>query len=728
MKISILMLVFIFPILLLAQKAPIKWKEIPIEDLQMKSYELSPSAPAVVLCDYGQIYFDTNPNGLNLFVFYERHVRIKIINEQGLKYSKISIPFHDMLCEKLESENSKIIKAMVYSLSESGKLIAKKLKNKDIQYRDSTGCIRIAEINLSDVKPGSIIEYIYQTPTFDFIQPKTWYFQREIPVRHSELRMKVPRAFQYMFSSPNITNFDVSEETYYNSISMYYPRGYIPAKLDISGIQMRFVRNNIEAFQCKNFITRPEDYLEKLNIHLVSAIQENMSRAWKEAARSLMITTIEDYDDYEPIQRNSLNYPAGYKIYTLPDWEKFNTNLLNSKQFGLPLITVWDFKAHLDQMLQNKTSSLDQMIAIYDYLRKNMKLTDKSNIKVNAVHSSFVSKVYTKITKKLIKEKSLAEPFQKKEGSNSEINFLLIYFLNKAGIEAHPVIISTRDNGKIDEKIPEIKQFNHVLAYAKIENKEYLLDATDSLRPYDLLDINDLNSKGFLVKGKDFGWIPIVNNNITVSEINEKITLDTNMNFSGQTTIIENGYDAFKHRKELHEKGKEKFISDYKTRFSNSEFDNQLEIDNVENDSLPLIFNIKRTNSFKNENQIECKVNFNPVFGQEDFMEIYRKYPIDFIFPFQKTYVLKISVSDDFIVELPANESYSAFGNKASFDYTVSLNKNKIELKINLQILTSEFSETEYSNLGELFSKLNDKVNDSIVIKKAFNKNIGFNN
>jgi len=48
----------------------------------------------------------------------------------------------------------------------------------------------------------------------------------------------------------------------------------------------------------------------------------------------------------------------------------------------------------------------------------------------------------------------------------------------------------------------------------------------------------------------------------------------------------------------------------------------------------------------------------------------------------------------------------------------VSQNGNKIELKINLQILKSEFPESEYNNLAELFIKLNDKLKQSIEVKK----------
>ncbi len=345
MKILAILIVLLIPILAKSQKDPIKWKEIPMEDLQMTNYELDPNAPAVVLCDYGQIYFDINPNGKTLFVFYDRHVRLKILKPEGLKYAKFNLVFHNMPCEQLQGENQVVIKAMVYNLSETGEIVASKVKNKDITYRDSTNCLRIAEFTFPDVKAGSIIEFYYQKPTLDFIQPESWFFQRDIPVRYSELRMKVPRAFQYMYSTQNVSDFDVSEETDYSSSIIFTPRGYRPIHVDISGKQMRFVKTNIESFSCNGFISKPKDFMQKINIHLTFAKQEHMDNAWKYLTYQLMITTHDDYDTYEPIQRTSISYPAGYIIYKSQDWEKFNIELLKNDRFGLPLISFWTEKA-----------------------------------------------------------------------------------------------------------------------------------------------------------------------------------------------------------------------------------------------------------------------------------------------------------------------------------------------------------------------------------------------
>jgi hypothetical protein len=358
-----------------AQKPPIKWKEVQIEDLQMTNYPLDKEASAVVLCDYGQYNFDLNPNGQNLFLFNKRHLRIKILKKEGLKYAKMRIPFIDMTCEKLPTENSIVIKGMTYNLNKKGEVEATRLKRKSINYIDSTNCMRIAEFELTNVKVGSVIDFYYEKPTFDFVQPQSWYFQREIPVRQSELRMQVPRYFQYLFSPVNFENFDIAEETNYSRTLLFTPkiryyrynRNY---QFDLSGKQMQFVKVNNEAIKYQGFIYSPERYTQKLNIHLVKATNENYGYAWQYITHRLFTTTVEGYENYEPIQKGSVIYPAGYILYSLHDWEKVNQELLKSDRFGLPLIKHWEYQPHLNKMIEGKTTDFEKMQAIYDYVRK----------------------------------------------------------------------------------------------------------------------------------------------------------------------------------------------------------------------------------------------------------------------------------------------------------------------------------------------------------------------
>jgi hypothetical protein len=720
-KILFILIFFQLAIGAFAQKPPVKWKEVAMEDLQMTSYPLDTAASAVVLYDYGQYYFDLNPNGRNLFLFNKRLIRIKILKKEGLKYAKMSIPFIDMTCEKLPSENSIVIKGMTYNLLANGEIKTTRLKRKNIQYIDTINCQRIAEFELKDVKVGSVIDFYYEKPTLDFAQPKSWYFQKEIPVRHSELRMQVPRYFQYMFSPVNFENFDIVEETNYSRTLLFttrlrYYRYVRTFNFDMSGKQLQFVRVNNEALPNANFIYNPERHIQKLNIHLVKATNEHLGYAWQYITHRLFTTTVEGYENYDPIQKSSILYPAGYILYNMHDWENVVEKLLKSDRFGLPLIKHWEYQPHLDSIIKGKTTDYEKMLAIYDYIRKNIKWNGEYDIYVRSVFSPGLSKLYTRVTKKLIKEKSLKRPFEAKEGTSSEINFILISLLNKAQIEAHPVLISTRDNEQLDINIPDPKQFNHVLALAKIGDEEFLLDATDSLRSFKILGKNHLTKAAFLVKRDEFSWLETNNIEKTSTQIDEEITIDNSFNIKQGYTIKSTGYDALELRRKIKNGGLESAKDKLQ---QTAELQNIKKVRNLNNEQLPLIFEAEKNRQLQG-NELVITPRFKPKFSREDFTEYIRMYPVEFDFPYENSYNLAINLPEGFTCELPESDNYSTFGSHASFSYQTKKDGNRVELHITVKIKLISFPNSEYANLEQLFTQLNEKLEEKIIIKRSF--------
>src|SRR5438128_777695 len=82
-----------------AQKSPIKFGEIPMEDMKMTVYDLDSSASAVILADYGEANLLLNSTKPTLL--FERHIRIKILKKDGLKWANAAIPlFHTNSAEE----------------------------------------------------------------------------------------------------------------------------------------------------------------------------------------------------------------------------------------------------------------------------------------------------------------------------------------------------------------------------------------------------------------------------------------------------------------------------------------------------------------------------------------------------------------------------------------------------------------------------------------------------
>ena len=138
-----------------AQKSPIKFGEIPLEDLKMSRYDKDSTAAAVVLADVGQssiLY--TQTEGFNLL--FERTTRIKILSKDGLEWATFSVPLYNQ-----DGNNEKFsgLKAVTYNL-ENGKIVETKLKSDAVFKEKVNENIDIMKMTLPNVREGSIVEVI----------------------------------------------------------------------------------------------------------------------------------------------------------------------------------------------------------------------------------------------------------------------------------------------------------------------------------------------------------------------------------------------------------------------------------------------------------------------------------------------------------------------------------------------------------------------------------------
>lgn len=117
----------------LAQEPPVKWGDIPMSDLQMKTLPSDTNASAYILCDYGNAQFDNNVE-----IVTERLMRIKIFNPKGYEWGTHSVSIYD----DEYGETILDIEGVTYSLDEKGEVIKTRLRNSDI-YEEKTGEKRI---------------------------------------------------------------------------------------------------------------------------------------------------------------------------------------------------------------------------------------------------------------------------------------------------------------------------------------------------------------------------------------------------------------------------------------------------------------------------------------------------------------------------------------------------------------------------------------------------------
>ena len=92
----------------------------------------------------------------------------------------------------------------------------------------------------------------------------------------------------------------------------------------------------------------------------------------------------------------------------------------------------------------------------------------------------------------------------------SSINILLHNALRESGIDVKPILISTRNNGFPTTIFPVIYDYNYLIVQATINDKTYLLDATDSHLNFGDIPFKCLNQFGRLLDFKNGSdWVDL---------------------------------------------------------------------------------------------------------------------------------------------------------------------------------------------------------------------------
>lgn len=167
-----LLLSSLFSAPLYAQQPP-SWPAIPSDELALSTYPPSPGAHAVVL--YRAEHSDD-----------EKHTgtylrRIKVLSEQGKKYSNIEIPFVKGGAE-IRDLRARTVRPDGTTAEYNGPFFEKTLvKVRNVKILAKT-------FTLPDVQIGSIIEYTYTTKN-DFLN-RRWVLQEELPTRRASFSRK----------------------------------------------------------------------------------------------------------------------------------------------------------------------------------------------------------------------------------------------------------------------------------------------------------------------------------------------------------------------------------------------------------------------------------------------------------------------------------------------------------------------------------------------------------
>jgi hypothetical protein len=652
-----------------AQKAPIKFGDVPLEQIQMKSYPEDSSAAAVILVDFGESTIEYNQsNGFQLI--FERTKRVKILTKDGLSEGDFSIPlYHDGDSD----EKLTTLKGITYNM-EGGKVVESKLKN-DAQFKEKySSNLNLVKFTMPNVKAGSVVEVSYRVVSDFIFNFQDWEFQSTIPCKWSEYRANIPEYYYYE----------------------KYMQGYIPIKINEQSsvpksITLTEINRNGSISGLSTISSDKIDY--KLNTH--RWVVENVP-AFKEEA---YLTSYKDYISKINFELSYTRFPNQPTNQIMGSWQEINNSYTENSNFGGEIKGNVFLRKIGEELISGLNSPEEKASAIHAYVRNNF-IWDGS---------------FRKFT-----ESPLRKIYDEKKGSAAELNLLLGSMLEKIGIEVYPVLISTRSNGFVREVTPISSQFNYTIILAKIGEKNYLLDATDKLLPFGMLPERCLNGRGFVVAKAGYSWINLTAPVRSRILYNIEGSLTEEATLEGRLTLERTGYFASKGRKEYFAKEETEYVKNlsetHQLEVTKSEFTNAKDLAN----SFKEVYEVTAA---ERGNVMPNTIYFNPVLfnkiKENPFRSEDRKYPVDFGHSFDQMFVLKLAIPEGYVVdEAPQSKVMALPGGAGKFTYSYTLNGNTINLINNLQINKSVFNQEEYASLREFYNQVVAKQAEQIVLKK----------
>lgn len=388
------------------------------------------------------------------------------------------------------------------------------------------------------------------------------------------------------------------------------------------------------------------------------------------------------------------------KDYTL-SWSGYEKDLLDDTDFYL-MAKKWSFlKDSVARITQNK-KGIDKIRVIRNFITRHVKWNEKER--------KFTSDKPKKI-------------YDDGKGNSADINFMFIGLLRLADIEAHPVILSTRNNGIIRYYTrPVASQYNYTIAYTKLGDQEYLLDATDPSLPLTLLPARCINGKGRMIELGASKWVQLDAKEKTKSSIISQMKIDEEGNLTGNINISTKGYAARNRRDDILSKGMDKYIQDFKKSKGDWSIDN-FEIQNRDDANKPLVEKIQCSIEGRVEDVGDILI-LNPLIGskweENPFQGEKRVYPIDFIANQFDRFLLNFAIPEDYTVdEIPKSLRIQTPDKGISYSYRVSVNNEFIQVLSSLNINKPVFLQTEYKELQQFFELVREKQSEQIVLKKT---------
>lgn len=411
------------------------------------------------------------------------------------------------------------------------------------------------------------------------------------------------------------------------------------------------------------------------------------------------VNNIDNYKASVSYELAMINIPGKYYKTFSSDWESVTKTIYDNDSFGEELNKTGYFEGDITKLLTGLNTQPEKIAAILNYVKSSVKWNDYTGYSCN----DGVKKAY-----------------KDKTGNVAEINLMLTAMLRFAGLDANPVLVSTRDNGIA--LFPSRTAFNYVIAAVGTPEGLILLDATEKYAEPNVLPLRDLNWFGRLIRRDGTSTqVDLEAKTLSREAANMSVVLNSDGSASGKIRRQLTDHEALEFRIKNIATSNEIYLEELESQNNSIEISDYVR-ENGSDLSKPLV----ESYSFKDTKDIEIindKIYVSPMFflttKENPFKQEVREYPVDFGYPFQNKYNFNIEIPEGYVVEsMPQPINIGTGENRGTFKYMIGNTGNTIQVSITTTINTTLVASNYYGILKDFYQQMIDKQNEKIVLKK----------
>src|ERR1700722_2605929 len=183
---------------------------------------------------------------------------------------------------------------------------------------------------------------------------------------------------------------------------------------------------------------------------------------------------------------------------------------------------------------------------------------------------------------------TLNDVVKKQSGTVGDINLLLVTMLRKIGLEADPVVLSTRENGFSLATYPMLRRLNYVIARVNIDGKVIYLDAAHPKLGFGQLDGECYNGPARIISLKDSGSVYFEADSLKERKTTVVFINAAEKGLEGTWESTLGGQESYELRQQVSTKGEAEFFKNIQTQYGEDITISDGRIDSLERPEDPV--------------------------------------------------------------------------------------------------------------------------------------------